>query len=113
MNIVRNFTNDFNVIERYYDFLVQKTKNHEYVGVINEWLIDNFYLLVEYKNAFFEDKKYIRKHSKLYSDLDNKIESFVIKNNYNISFKLILFSSNKPFNSLNKLLLLDPNSLNL
>ena len=89
MNIVRNFTNDFNAIERYYDFLVQKTKNHEYVGVINEWLIDNFYLLVEYKNAFFEDKKYIRKHSKLYSDLDNKIESFVIKNNYNISFKTL------------------------
>ena len=36
MNIVRKFTFDFNTIEHYYDFLVQKTKNHEYVGVINE-----------------------------------------------------------------------------
>ena len=53
MNIVRNFTNDFNAIERYYDFLVQQTKNHEYVGVINEWLIYNLYLLVEYKKAYF------------------------------------------------------------
>ena len=82
MNIVRKFTFDFNTIEHYYDFLVQKTKNHEYVGVINEWLIDNFYLLVEYKNVFIENKKYIRRHNKLYLDLYNKIEEFVIKNNY-------------------------------
>ena len=89
MNIVRKFTFDFNTIEHYYDFLVQKTKNHEYVGVINEWLIDNFYLLVEYKNVFIENKKYIRKHNKLYLDLYNKIEEFVIKNNYNISYKTL------------------------
>ena len=89
MNIVRNFTNDFNSIESYYDYLVQKTKNHEYVGVINEWIIDNFYLLVEYKNSFIEDKKKFRKNKKLYLDLRDKIEELVIKNNYNINFKTL------------------------
>ena len=88
MNIVRKFIYEFNTIEHYYDLLVQKTKNHEYVGVINEWLIDNFYLLVEYKNAFIENKKYIKKHNKSYLNLYNKIEEFVVKNNYNISYSL-------------------------
>ena len=48
--IIKNFFNDFESITKYYNYLVSKTKNHEYVEITNEWLIDNYYLLVEHKN---------------------------------------------------------------
>ena len=89
MDIIKKFMNDFHEIEKYYEFLVQKTKRHEYVGVTNEWLIDNFYLLVEHKNSIVDDKKNIRKNRKLYLDLYSRINNIVVKNNYNINFKIL------------------------
>lgn len=45
--IIKKFLNNFENINEYYNFLVDRTKKKEYVGITNEWLIDNFYLLVE------------------------------------------------------------------
>ena len=36
----------FLLTHNYYNYLVQKTKDHEYVDITNEWLIDNYYVLV-------------------------------------------------------------------
>ena len=60
-NAVKKFLADFEDINEYYTFLVDKTKRLEYVGITNEWLIDNFYLLVEHKTNIIHDKKYIVK----------------------------------------------------
>ena len=69
-NLIKNFLTDFEDISEYYSFLVDKTKKHEYVGITNEWLIDNFYLLVEHKTNVIHDKKSIikdlKKHSRIF-----------------------------------------------
>ena len=44
-------------IEEYYEKLVDLTKNHNFVGSTNEWIIDNFYLVVEQRNVI---KKFIK-----------------------------------------------------
>ena len=64
-NILKKFFNNFENITDYYNFLVDKTKNHEYVEITNEWLIDNYYLLVEHKNEIINSKKLIKKNKKL------------------------------------------------
>ena len=35
---------EYKIISKYYRFLVNKVKQHENVEIINEWLIDNYYL---------------------------------------------------------------------
>ena len=60
-NLVKKFLTDFENINDYYMFLVDKTKRREYVGITNEWLIDNFYLLVEHTNDILYEKKIIDK----------------------------------------------------
>ena len=55
--LLKKFLNNFEDINEYYNFLVDRTKKMEYVGITNEWLIDNFYLLVEHKMAIVENKK--------------------------------------------------------
>ena len=67
--MIKKFFNDFEVINKYYNYLVTQTKNKEFVGITNEWLIDNFYLLVEHKTNIVHDKKEIIKREKL---IDNK-----------------------------------------
>ena len=89
MNLIRKFLENYNIIEHYYDYLVQKTKQHEFVGIINEWLIDNFYLLAEHKNNIIHDKKGIKKYRKLYINLYPKINEIVVKNNYVVNFKVL------------------------
>ena len=60
-NRIKKFFSDFNDITEYYNFLVNKTKNREYVEITNEWLIDNYYILVEHKNNILNSKKNLKK----------------------------------------------------
>ena len=60
-NILKKFLTNFDDITEYYNFLVNKTKNHEYVEITNEWLIDNYYLVVEHKNNILNYKGKIKK----------------------------------------------------
>ena len=81
---------NFEDINEYYTFLVDKTKRLEYVGITNEWLIDNFYLLVEHKTNIIHDKKYIVKDLKKNSRIFYCLKDIVSRNNYNISFRLLV-----------------------
>ena len=63
-NIVKKYYSDFDNITEYYNFLVNKTKNRQYVEITNEWLIDNYYLIVEHKNTILNSKKLIKKNKK-------------------------------------------------
>lgn len=81
------FLNNCDNIERYYEILVNLTKNHKYVGSTNEWIIDNFYLIVEQKNniqQLFKRKKSIKQvlesNQNMYYILENICES----NNFNV-----------------------------
>lgn len=88
-NLVKKFLSDFADINEYYVFLVDKTKQKQYVGITNEWLIDNFYLLVEHKTNVIHDKKEITKSLKKFDRIFYCLKEIVIRNNYNISFKLL------------------------
>ena len=68
-NYLKKFINDFNDINDYYNFLVDKTKSKEYVGITNEWLIDNFYIVVEHKTNFIHNKKDIKKRIKMIDNI--------------------------------------------
>ena len=48
--IYKKLINNYKYIEEYYKKLVKLTKNHHFVGFTNEWIIDNFYLVVEQRN---------------------------------------------------------------
>ena len=89
-NLVKNFFSDFEDINEYYMFLVEKTKQKEYVGITNEWLIDNFYLLVEHKTNIVHDKKEITKNLKKYNRIFYCLKDIVVRNNYNISFRILV-----------------------
>ena len=89
-NILKKFFNDFNDITEYYNFLVNKTKNHEYVEITNEWLIDNYYLLVEHKNVILTNKKQLKKRRKIINDNYYFLKNIVTAKNYNINFKYLV-----------------------
>ena len=88
--IINKFFNDFEDITKYYNFLVYKTKNHEYVEITNEWLIDNYYLLVEHKNNILNSKKELNKNYKLISSNYLFLKNIVTAKNYNIDFKYLV-----------------------
>ncbi len=87
--IIKKFLDNFESINDYYNFLVEKTKQKEYVGIANEWLIDNFYLLVEHKGNVIHDKKIINKRLKNIDTIYNCIKSIVLENNFNINFDVL------------------------
>ena len=89
-NIIRKFFNEFDEITEYYNFLVNKTKNHEYVEITNEWLIDNYYILAEHKNNIVNSKKYLKKYHRLIKNNYFFIKNIVSKKNYNINFKYLV-----------------------
>ena len=89
-NLIKKFKSNFDDITEYYNFLVAKTKKHEYVDITNEWLIDNYYLLVEHKNNIENNKKEIKKDIKAIEKNYFFIKNIVHKKNYNISFKYLV-----------------------
>ena len=102
-NIIKKFLNDFQDITEYYNFLVTKTKEHQYVGITNEWLIDNYYLLVEHKNNLLNSKKVILKNKSIIMDNYLFIKSIVVKKNYNIDFKYLVDELKKHQKETNKI----------
>ena len=89
-NIIKKFFKEFEEITEYYNFLVNKTKNHEYVEITNEWLIDNYYLLVEHKNIILNDKKLLKKNIKVITENYYFLKNILNKKNYNIDFRYLV-----------------------
>ena len=88
--LLKKYLNNFSDITDYYNFLVAKTKNHEYVGITNEWLIDNYSILVEHKNVIISMKKEIKKNITVIAKNYELLKNIVTKKNYNIDFKFII-----------------------
>ncbi|MBQ6323433.1 MAG: hypothetical protein IJI22_01200 [Bacilli bacterium] len=89
-NMIKKFLKDFDDITKYYNFLVTKTKNHEYVEITNEWLIDNYYMVVEHKNNILNIKKELSRNQKILNDNYYFLKNIVSKKNYNINFKYLV-----------------------
>ncbi len=87
--MIRKFLNDFEKITNYYEFLVERTKDLEYVGITNEWLLDNYYLLVEHKNRIIREKKIINSKLSKGSNIESALKKIVIRNQYNLDLKKI------------------------
>ncbi len=101
--IIKKFFYEFENITDYYNFLVNKTKNHEYVEIANEWLIDNYYLLVEHKNNILNSKKELSKNYKLIVNNYLFFKNMVTNKNYNISFKYLVDELKKYQKETNKI----------
>ena len=86
-NLYNKYIENCNNIDAYYQNLVNLTKNHFYVGSTNEWILDNYYLVVEHKNKI---KKELKESSDLKLLLESNIETYNIlynifkKNKFNV-----------------------------
>ncbi|NLA33222.1 MAG: hypothetical protein GX864_04730 [Mollicutes bacterium] len=87
----------FKVITNHYKRLLEMTDNHLFVGITNEWILDNYYLIVEQKPnilEFLKDSrsvKYLTKNVDLYKI----VEDILIDNNYRINESIIIRELNK------------------
>lgn len=86
--LLKTFLIDFNIVNNYYNYLIEKTKKMEYVGITNEWIIDNFYLLVEHKTDILNDRGDLNKKLSKF-DFYYCLKDIVEKNNYNVPFKYL------------------------
>ncbi len=91
--LYKRFLDNCNNIDTYYQNLVNITKNHFYVGSTNEWILDNYYLVVEHKNSV---KKQLREEKDLKSLLDSNEEMYKLlqgifkKYSYNIDIATLI-----------------------
>ena len=91
--IYARFLDNCKNIEKYYENLVELTKNHNYVGSTNEWIIDNYYLVVETKNhlkKIFKEKKNIKNMLEVNEEMHNILMGIFKKHNYNIDTNTML-----------------------
>ena len=91
---LNKFIENYKEISKYYRFLINKSKNHENVEIINEWLIDNYYLVVEYKNTIVDNSKEISKYLDRIEHVYDAIYDIVSRNEYNINYKVFLKEMN-------------------
>ena len=91
------FLKNYDIIHKHYEYLVNLTKNHIFVGSTNEWIIDNFYLIVETRNNLKKSYKGCQKfkHAKTNNvDMYEIIENIFKENNYDINYKVLVTSLN-------------------
>ncbi len=91
--IYSKFLNDCNNIEDYYEKLVDLTKNHNFVGSTNEWIIDNFYLVVEQRNTlkrFFKNKKNVKELLAINEDMIVILRDIFVRHDYSIDKNILI-----------------------
>ena len=91
--IYSKFLDDCNNIENYYEKLVELTKNHNFVGSTNEWIIDNFYLVVEQRNSLkriFKNKKNIKEMLSINEDMHSVLCKIFKTHNYSLDKAMLI-----------------------
>ncbi len=91
MKYLKEYKKNHKNIKKYYTQLIELTKNHHYVGVTNEWIVDNYYMLIEEEkkiNRFFSSK---RKYNDAFkrADLYKLIEKMLKQYNYKLDLKAL------------------------
>ncbi len=88
-NIIKEFYKAFADLSKYYTFLINKTKNNEYIETPNEWLINNYYVLVKVKKDIKKKKKFLKKNYKTMQKNYYFLKSFTNSKNYNLNLEKI------------------------
>ena len=88
-NILKKFITNFEDITEYHNFLVNKTKNHEYVEITNEWLIDNYYILAEHEKTIINNKRKLKRDIKTIEENYYFLKVIANKKNYDLNFKYL------------------------
>lgn len=91
--IYSRFLEECKNIEMYYENLVNLTKDHNYVGSTNEWIIDNYYLVVETKNnldKIFKEKKNIKNVLEVNEEMYYILINIFKKYNYNLNKAVLI-----------------------
>ena len=102
-NIIKEFYKTYEDLSKYYSFLINKTKKNEYVGITNEWLVDNYYLLAEIKNNIQSSKKDLKKDYKLVKSNYYLLKNIANNKNYNLNFKSLIEELNQYQNKNHKI----------
>ena len=87
------FQKHYDIIEKHYEYLVNLTKNHIFVGTTNEWIIDNFYLIVETKNNLkrtYKDSKKFKFAKTEKVDMYKVIEEIFVNHNYDVNYQTLV-----------------------
>ena len=84
--------NDFKNISRHYEQLVRITKQHYFVGITNEWIVDNYYLLIKNYSELKHFLKDPKKNNYLTKNFDmTKMLSTILENrNYKIDEDVLI-----------------------
>lgn len=91
--IYARFLDNCESIEKYYENLVDLTKNHHYVGSTNEWIIDNYYLVVEsknYINKLFKENKKVKSILEVNEEMYDILVNIFKKYDYNLDSKVMI-----------------------
>lgn len=94
MNKYKLFLENCNVIERYYNYLISLTNNHNFVGSTNEWIIDNYYMVAEIKVNLKKNLKENKRLKEVINRSENQVYDLLNKacysKNFNISYEDVL-----------------------
>jgi hypothetical protein len=88
MQISKKFRN----IANHYNTLINMANNHFFVGITNEWIVDNYYLLVEKKSiikSFYKNNginKYAAKNVNLYKVILEILQKY----NYKVDDEILI-----------------------
>ena len=87
----REYEKNIGNIKKYYNYLINLTKNHNYIGITNEWIVDNYYMLVEQQKATQGFLKSTKNYNYAFKEFDlYKINRKMLKHyNYKLSFKVL------------------------
>ena len=88
MQILKNLKKDIQFITKYYKTLIYQIKRKRSVGSINEWIIDNYYIISEQKNIIEKDllsKEIMKIEKNRKQEIKNIIENFIKQDNYKLS----------------------------
>ena len=81
---------DFKYITKFYNKLVNLTKQHLFIGITNEWIVDNFYLLVEKNDLIKNFKKNKKKKKYLTDKLILMLVTILENRNYKIDENILI-----------------------
>lgn len=95
---ITKFKNNFDNITKHYTNLIKIIKENKYVGITNEWIVDNYFVLVERKNFLneFLSSKVNYKNLLKYGDRLYRIVSQIFyQNDFKIDFRNLIRNINK------------------
>lgn len=94
-----NYKKEVKDLNDFYEYFVKLTKNHVFIGAINEWVVDNFYLVIETENKLRNDlrndkavKKIVRKD---YYFLYEIVKNIYENHDYYVSYEILYRELNK------------------